>query len=240
MRSWDASINTEFFFFVAQYAWCKWPSSGRFSALWVCVFVDKLAVVSTLVRDVGSRAPQNWGVWHKVFLKVGLGKGPLPRHVRHSPKCLGPRRHSPKKMRQAINLAPPRRVTRMLDLPGTNVRQHRPNNRLLVTRHIRPDPRRWKLCRPKCVLSTGLGVGEAATAFKFVFIAFYCSPGERISSRRNWRGRFLRGWKKKFFLLVFIFTFQPDLCAEPTCAMMCHTFCNKPPIRQDPVNITFF
>ena len=60
-----------------------------------------------------SSVPPSGRVWHKALLKVGPGSGPKPRRARQLPKCLGPRRHSPKKgrlRRQAINLNPPRRV----------------------------------------------------------------------------------------------------------------------------------
>ena len=77
------------------------------------VVMCKISTCQSLIKQYLSSVPLTGRVWHKTFFKVVPGAGREPTRVQHSQKCLGPRRHSPKKghlRRQAINLTSPRRV----------------------------------------------------------------------------------------------------------------------------------
>ena len=68
------------------------------------------------------------------------------------------------------------------------------------------------------ILSRGLG---ADSLFK-LSLTILLSRLDLIGSKKLWRGKLLIGWKKKdLFNWKYKVIFQPNGCAEPTCAAMC-------------------
>ena len=57
--------------------------------------------------------------------------------------------------------------------------------------------------------------------FKNFCWVFYSHFWDRSGSEKFWRGKFMTGWKKNSLNCTFIFTFQPDGCAEATCTVTC-------------------
>ena len=82
-----------------------------------------------------------------------------------------------------------------------------------------------------------LGVGWLFENFCWPFIATFGI--ESAPKNLGWK---VHDWleKKALFNCKFIFTFQPDGCAKPTCAVTFYSFWSKPSSRQYPFNVTFF